>query len=68
MTVETTLVAHTQRVLVIAPCMGAHQLFVACLVDLSVTGDVVVIARKSETVLVTADEGGDGEVLVAPCG
>jgi hypothetical protein len=44
--------------------MGAHQLFVARLVGPAVSGNVVVVARESESFRVTADEGCHGKVLV----
>ena len=62
--VEASLIAHTQRVLVVAYGVGAHQLFVARLVGPAVAGDVVVVARESEPFRMTADEGCHGKVLV----
>ena len=49
---------------VVAYGMGAHQLFVARLVGPAVSGNVVVVARESESFRVTADEGCHGKVLV----
>ena len=48
--IEAALVAHAQRVTVIACGMGAHQLFVARLIGMSVAGDIIVIARKAKAV------------------
>ena len=62
--VETAFVADAERVLVVAYGVGAHQLFVARLVGPAVAGDVVVVARESESFRVTADEGCHGKVLV----
>jgi hypothetical protein len=62
--VETALVADAERVLVVAYGMGTHQLFMSRLVHLTITGDVVVVARESEPFRVTADEGCHGKVLV----
>ena len=64
MLVEATFVTDTERVLVVAYGVGAHQLLVARLVGPTVAGDVVVIARESEPFRVTADEGCHGKVLV----
>ena len=44
--------------------MGTDKLFVACLVGSAVAGDVVVVARESESFRVTADECCHGKVLV----
>ena len=66
--VEAPFVADAERVLVVAYGMGAHQLFVARLVGPAVAGDVVVVARESESFRVTADEGCHGKVLVAARG
>ena len=62
--VQAAFVADTERVLVVAGGMGAHQLLMTRLVGLAVTGDVVVVARESEPFRVTADEGCHGKVLV----
>ena len=64
MLVEAPFVADTERVLVVAYGVGAHQLFVAHLVGPAVAGDVVVVAREPEPFRVTADEGCHGKVLV----
>ena len=68
MLVEAPFVADAERVLVVAYGVGAHQLFVARLVGPAVAGDVVVVARESESFRVTADEGCHGKVLVAARG
>ena len=49
---------------VVAYGVGADQLFVACLVGLAVAGDVVVVARESEAIRVTADECCHGKATV----
>ena len=46
--VQATLVADTERMLVIALGMGTDELFMARLVSRTVGSDVVVIARKTE--------------------
>ena len=53
---------------VVAHGVGTDKLFVARLVDVSVTGDVVVVARESEAIRVTADEGCHGKATVAARG
>ena len=63
MLVEAPFVTDTERVLIVAYGVGAHQLLVARLVGPAVAGDVVVIARESEPFRVTADEGCYGKVL-----
>ena len=62
--VEASFVTDAERVLVVAYGVGAHQLLVARLVGPTVAGDVVVVARESESFRVTADEGCHGKVLV----
>ena len=62
--VQSAFVADAERVLIVACGMSAHQLFVARLVGPTVSGDVVVVARESESFRVTADEGCHGKVLV----
>ena len=61
--VEAPFVTDAERVLIVAFGVGAHQLFVARLVGPAVAGDVVVVARESESFRVTADEGCHGKVL-----
>ena len=53
---------------VVAYGVGADQLFVARLVGLAVAGDVVVVARESEAIRVTADEGCHGKATVTARG
>ena len=62
--VQTTFVAYAERMLVVAHGVGTDQLFVARLVGPAVACDVVVVARESEAIRVTADEGCHGKVLV----
>ena len=64
MFVQTSLVAYAERVLVVASGVGTDELFVARLIRRSVAGDVVVIARESEAVLMTADKSGHREWAV----
>jgi len=66
--IESTLVAHAQRVAVKAFGMGANQLLVTRLIHGAVACDVVMIAGEPETIRVTADERCHGKVAVAPCG
>ena len=44
------------------------MLFVSCLVGLAVAGDVVVVARESEAIRVTADECCHGKATVTARG
>ena len=53
---------------VVAYGVGADQLFVARLVGLAVAGDVVVVARESEAIRVTADECCHGKATVTARG
>ena len=62
--VQSAFVADAERVLIVACGMSTHQLLVACLVGPTVSGDVVVIARESESFRVTADKCCHGKVLV----
>ena len=66
--VETTFVADAERVPVVVFGMGTDQILVARLVGLAIAGDVIVVARESELVLVTSDEGCHGKILVAARG
>ena len=66
--IQPTLITHTDGVLVIPFGMCSHELFVTCLIDGAVAGDVIVIARESEALRVTADERCHGKALVAACG
>ena len=66
--VKAALVANAERVLVVAYGVGTDQLFVARLIRPAVAGDIIVVARESESFRVTADEGCHGKVLVAARG
>ena len=66
--VQAPFVAYAQGVLVVAYGVGADQLFVARLVGLAVAGDVVVVARESEAIRVTADECCHGKATVTARG
>ena len=61
-------VADAERVLVVAYGVGTDQLFVARLVGPAVACDVVVVARKSEAIRVTADECCHGKASVTARG
>ena len=64
--VQSALVAYAQRMFVVALGMSTHKVLVACLVQLSVAGDVVVVAGESEAVPMAADKLLHGESPVAP--
>jgi hypothetical protein len=66
--VQSPFVAHPQRVLVIPPGMGTHQVLMSGLVGASISGDVVVVARESEALVVTSDQGFHREGAVTPRG
>ena len=68
MLVEATFVTDAERVLVVAYGVGTHQLFMSRLVHLTITGDVVVVARESEPFRVTADECCHGKATVTARG
>jgi len=68
MLVEASFVADAERVLVVAYGVGADQLFVARLVGPAVACDVVVVARESEAIRVTADECCHGKASVTARG
>ena len=68
MLVQSTFVANTEGVAVVAYGVGADKLFVTRLVGLAVAGDVVVIARESEAIRVTADECCHGKASVTARG
>ena len=53
---QSALVAHSQRVLVVVSGVGTGQVLGAGLVDMTVTGDVVVVAREPEAIAMVADE------------
>ena len=64
--VQSALVAYAQRMFVVALGMCSHEVLVACLVQLSVAGDIVVVAGESEAVPMAADELLHSESPVAP--
>ena len=64
MLVVASFIANTQGVTVVAFGMCANQLLMSCLVRRAVAGDVVVVAREAEAVLMAADERGHRERLV----
>ena len=66
--VEASFVADAERMLVVAQGVGTDQLFVSRLVGLAVAGDVVVVARESEAIRVTADECCHGKASVTARG
>ena len=66
--VQATLVADAERMLVIALGMGTDELFMARLVSRTVASDVVVIARETEAVSMTADKGSHRERAVTARG
>ena len=66
--VESAFVADAYGVLVVAFGMCADELFVACLGDVAVTRDIIVVAGEAESFLMAAYECRDGERLVAACG
>ena len=66
--VQATLVADAERMLVIALGVGTDELFMARLVSRTVASDVVMIARETEAVSMTADEGSHRERAVTARG
>ena len=59
--VETAFVADADAVLVVVEGMGAGEVLVARLVQLTVALYVVVVAGEAEAAVVAGDERGDGE-------
>ena len=59
--VETSLVAHTDGVLVVVAGMCPDEVLVTGLVDLAVTRDIIMVAGEAEACLVTGDERRNGE-------
>ncbi len=59
--VETTFVADADAVLVVVAGMGAGEVLVARLVQLTVALYVVVVAGEAEAAVVAGDERRDGE-------
>lgn len=66
--VETSLIADANAVLVVVLGMGADEVFMTRLIHLTVPGDVIVIGGEAEASLVTGDELGDREWMVAARG
>ena len=66
--VESSLVADADAVLVVVAGMGTGEVLMTGLVELSVPGDVIVVAGEAETGLVAGDELGDREGPVAARG
>ena len=66
--VETSLIADADGVRVVVASMGADEVFMTRLIHLTVPGDVVVIGGEAEASLVTGDELGDREWMVAARG
>ena len=64
--VETALIADADGVLVVVADVGTGQVLVACLVELAVAGDVVVVAGEAEAGVVIGYERRHGEVLRLP--
>ena len=62
--VESSLVADADAVLVVVAGMGAREVLMTGLVELSVPGDVIVVACEAETGIVAGNEGGDRERTV----
>ena len=59
--VETAFVADADAVLVVVAGMGAGEVLVARLVQLTVAFNVVVVAGEAEAAVVAGDERGHGE-------
>ena len=66
--IETSFIANTQRVLVIALGVCPYELLMARLIDHASTGHIVVIAGEPEAVAVVAYQRPDAVVLVTPRG
>ena len=66
--VQASLVAYADGVLVIASGMGTDEVFMTGLVDVSITGDIVMIPREAETVFMVGNEPFDGVRAVAARG
>ena len=66
--IQATLVADAERMLVIAFGVSTDELFMARLVCRTVASDVVVITRETEAVSMTADEGSHRERAVTARG
>ena len=66
--VKAALIADADAVLVVVAGMATDELFVPRLVQLTVAGDVVVIAGEPEAGIVTGNEVLDGEPTVSASG
>ena len=66
--VKASFIAYTQGTTVIALGMSTYELLMACLGDVAVACDVVVVACEPESVGVVADELHHGVSLVATGG
>ena len=62
--VESSLVADADAVLVVVAGMGTGEVLMTGLVELSVPGDVIVVAGETEACIVTGNEGCDRERTV----
>jgi len=63
--IETALVADTDGVLVVVAGMGPDEILMTGLINLTITGDVVMVAGEAETGLVTGYQVFHGEGTVA---
>ena len=54
--VESALIAHPDRVLVVVPGMCPRQILMTSLVHLSITSDVVVVTSESKSSLVAGNQ------------
>ena len=61
---ETALLTDTDGVLVVVAGMYPRQILMACLIHLTIAGDIIVVAGEAETILMAGDERRDGERLV----
>ena len=65
---QPTFIAHADTVLVVVPGMGTDKILMPGLVQLTIAGDVVMIAGEPETGIVTGNEVLDGEPTVGTGG
>jgi len=61
---EAALIADANGMLIIVAGMGSNQVLMTGLIDLTIAGDVVVVAGEAETGLVAGDEPSDRERTV----
>jgi hypothetical protein len=54
--IETTFVTNTNGVLIVVAGMGTDEILMTGLIDLSITGDVIMIAGETETGPMTGNE------------